>query len=380
MLGPLRLIAVLLAIELPDEFVFGVREAAWPVIRADFRLSYVAVGILLTAPSLIGAAVGPAFGLLADAGRRRLLLLSGGTVSASALVLAALARDFLPLLLGFVLLAPASGAFVGLAQAALMDLEPGRHEASMARWVLAGSIGVVLGPLSLAAALALGLGWRTCFVGLALLTALLVLAARALPSDGGAAGSFHRTLRGALQALKRPNVVRWLALLQLTDLLGDVFLGYLALYLVDVARVGPLEASIGVAVWSIAALVGDAALVWLLAHISGITCLRLTAVLVLAVFPGFLLLPGTAAKLVLLALLGVLRAGWYAITMGRLYAELPGASGTAVALADLSGLAGRLSPLIIGLLAQRLGLSSAIWLLLLAPLSLLIGLIGERRA
>jgi hypothetical protein len=49
-------------------------------------------------------------------------------------------------------------------------------------------------------------------------------------------------------------------------------------------------------------------------------------------------------KLVLVALLGILRAGWYAIPKARLFDELHGSSGIAVAVSDVAGLVGRRCP------------------------------------
>jgi FSR family fosmidomycin resistance protein-like MFS transporter len=66
--------------------------------------------------------------------------------------------------------------------------------------------------------------------------------------------------------------------------------------------------------------------------------------------------------------------------MGRLFSELPGASGTALALTNVGSLAAQLSPLLIGLLAERLGLGNAMWLMLAAPLALLIAVPWEGRA
>ena len=43
-----RFIIILLAIEFLDEFVFGAREAAWPLIRDELTLSYGQVGLLLS--------------------------------------------------------------------------------------------------------------------------------------------------------------------------------------------------------------------------------------------------------------------------------------------------------------------------------------------
>ena len=72
-----------------------------------------------------------------------------GRIAVLALIVAAIAPNFLVLLASFALLWPASGAFVGLSQASLMDTDPARHEHLMARWTLAGSVGVVAGPLLL---------------------------------------------------------------------------------------------------------------------------------------------------------------------------------------------------------------------------------------
>ncbi|MDQ5821876.1 MAG: MFS transporter, partial [Actinomycetota bacterium] len=138
-------------------------EAAWPLIRHDLGLSYTSVGLLLTIPGAVGAAVELAYGPISDAGGRRRLLLAGGLAFAAALLLAAAAGGFGAFLLALLLFSPASGAFVGLAQTALIDLEPERHEQAMARWNLAGSVGVAAGPLLLAATVALGGGWRMLF-------------------------------------------------------------------------------------------------------------------------------------------------------------------------------------------------------------------------
>jgi len=119
---------------------------------------------------------------------------------------------------------------------------------------------------------------------------------------------------------------------------------------------------------------GDVLLLRVLARVDGIRYLRVSAVLVTLVFPAFLLVHGTGAKLVLLALLGLLRAGWYAIPQGRLFTAMAGSSGTAIALSNVSGLIGHLAPLAVGALAERVGLAGAMWLLLLAPVALVLGL------
>jgi FSR family fosmidomycin resistance protein-like MFS transporter len=274
---------------------------------------------------------------------------------------------------------PASGAFVSLSQASLMDLQPQRHEVNMARWTLAGSVGAVLGPLVLTAALALGSGWRGVFVGLALLTLPLVVGARSVPPTPAVHESFKAALQGALEALRRWSVIRWLLVLEATDLMGDVLLGYLALYFVDVVGTSPIAAAAVIVVWTVAGLIGDALLLLVLARASGLSYLRVSAVLALFIFPAFLLVPAAAVKVGLLAVLAILHAGWYAIPQGRLFTELGDKTGTAVALSSLGTAAGSLLPLAIGMVAERAGLQGALWISMLAPLAILVLAKPERR-
>jgi FSR family fosmidomycin resistance protein-like MFS transporter len=256
-----------------------------------------------------------------------------------------------------------------------MDLVPAERERSMARWTLAGSLGYVGGPLLLAVALWLGLGWRPAIAGLALVAVPLVVAARRLPPHrpDGEAQSVRRGLVDAARALRQRDVVRQLALLEAADLLVDVFHGFLALYLVDVARLHPGAAALGVAVWTGAGLLGDALLLAVLRRVEGVRYLRWSAALALVAYPAFLLVSDPAAKLCLVAVLGLLNSGWYAIPKAGLYRALDGRSGTAVAVAGVGGFFGSGAPLALGLVAGAAGLGATMWILLLAPLALLLG-------
>ena len=172
--------------------------------------------------------------------------------------------------------------------------------------------------------------------------------------------------------------MRWLILLPFSDLMLDVLLGFLALYLVDVASLNINQAALGVAVWSGLGLLGDFLLIPLLEKVRGLDYLRLSVVLELLLFPAFLLVQSLIIKFILLGLLGLFNSGWYAILKGRLYSSMPGKSGTVMTLDNISGLFGKLMPFGIGLCAQFFGLQIAMWLLLLGPLALLVGL--PRRA
>lgn len=330
--------------------------------------------MLLAVPSLVGSALDPAIGVLGDTPRRRALIVAGSVGFAASAVLAAGATGFGVLLAALLLGNPSSGAFVSLAQATLMDDAPDARDRNMARWTVAGSVGYVAGPVLIAAGVATGLGWRGVLLLLALPAIPLGLAVRPAPAGGERAD-----WRGFLQALRDREVLRWLALLEAADLMLDVFHAFLALYAVDVAGLSPVAAALAVAVWTAAGFAGDVILLWALRRVDGSTYLRATAVGALVAYPAFLLVQSTGVKLVLLAALGLLNSGWYAIPKARLYASLPGRSGTAVAVGGAAGLVGSLAPAALGALAGAAGLQATMWLLLVAPVALLLGVRRARR-
>lgn len=378
------LVLIILLIEFMDEFVFGAREAAWPLIRDELGLTYLQIGVLLSAPNVVSSLIEPIIGVLGDVWKRRVLILGGGVVFGVTCVLVASSMSFWTLLLAFSLMYPASGAFVSLAQASLMDYEPDRHQQNMARWTFAGSVGVVAGPIALGAAVWLGLGWRGLFVVFGLLFfALVGLAARyplghrdpvSAPSAARPDVGFWQGMWDALGALRRRDVLRWLILLDFSDLMLDVLLGYLALYFVDVVGGTAVQAGIAVAVWSGVGLVGDFLMIPLLERVKGLAYLRWSVLTTLVLFPAFLLLPSLIGKIVLVGLIGLANAGWYSILQGKLYSAMPGQSGAVMTVSGVFGLVGQGLPFLIGAMAQYYGLNVAMWLLLLGPVVLIIGL------
>ena len=414
----LRLLAfplTLLAIEFLDELVYGAGQAAWPVIRDDLGLSYVQIGALLSLPGVVGSLIEPFIGIAGDIIRpggsspRRTLILGGGVAFTLALLLAAVSQGFISLMIAFIVFYPASGAFVSLSQAALMDADPTRHEQNMARWTFAGSLGVVAGPIILSVALVLGPGWRGLYLAFAILTVIMVIIAKRYPfTPGGRSVLDHEETQNpehnrppgpqvqdtdetpvvkdfksgfikALNALREKEILRWLVLLEFSDLMLDVLYGFLALYFVDVVGITATQAALAVSIWLVAGLVGDFLLIPLLERVGGLVYLRFSVIMELILFPAFLLVPTMWGKLILLGFLGLFNAGWYAVLKGRLYTAMPGQSGTVMAVTTVAGLIGSIIPLILGLVAQRYNIEAAMWILLLGPIALLIGIPKQNR-
>ena len=107
---------------------------------------------------------------------------------------------------------------------------------------------------------------------------------------------------------------------------------------------------------------------------NSIKFLRLTAAAQLIFFPIFLLIPGFLPKLAVIVLVNFCNTGWYSILQGRLYSALPGQSASLMAIGAVTTPIAKAFPLIIGFLADQFGLASAMWILLLGPIALLVGL------
>ncbi len=387
---------IYLLIEFLDELVFGVGEVAWPLLRDDLNLTYTQIGLLLSLPGIIAAFIEPFIGVLGDVWRRRVLILVGGLLFTISLFLTSASYSFLFLLFSFILFNPSSGAFVNLSQANLMDSDANRHEQNMARWTFAGSLGVLTGPLLLGLFVYLGLGWRGTYALLASLSTLCLLAAwKFLPPDKDSSPSFPSMnivfdgFRAAFSALKRKEVWRWLLLLEFADLMMDVLFSFLALYFVDVGLATQTQAGIAVTVWLAMGLITDFLFIPIVDRQKDtVQFLRRTAFVELIAFAGFLLIPGFIPKLIFVILVNLFNTGWYSILQGRLYSALPGQSASIMAIGVVTTPIAKTFPLAIGFLADQFGLGTAMWLLILGPLALLVGLpraesplpLGDREA
>jgi FSR family fosmidomycin resistance protein-like MFS transporter len=314
------------------------------------------------------------------------LIVAGGILFTLSLFMTSISYSFLLLLCSFILFAPSSGAFVSLSQANLMDSDTSRHEQNMARWTFAGSLGVLAGPLLLGVFVYFGLGWRGAYAALASFSTLCLFAAlRYLPPDPVLSPSFPSLrvvfdgFRAAFSALKRGEVWRWLLLLEFADLMMDVLFSYLALYFVDVVRATETQAGIAVTVWLAMGLVTDFLFIpFIDRQRDTLRFVRVTALMELLAFAIFLLIPGFLPKLIVVITVNLFNTGWYPILQGRLYSSLPGQSASLMAIGSVTAPFAKFFPFVIGFLADQVGLQTAMWLLIIGPIALLIGL--PRRA
>jgi len=380
--GTIALTVTFLLIECFDELHYGVEGSALPAIRTDFGLTYGQIGLLFGLPGIVGSIIEPIIMLLGDTHLRKGLIITGGL--ALVLSLGGIARTsaFPVLLAAMIINYPASGAFVSLAQASLMDLNPGRQPQAMARWTVAGSLGNLIGPLMLAAGFRREWGWRWAFMLLSLIALVLTilvavikdkkadLPARLTPALPGLESGLKQTLLNLREAASNRLLLRWVVLLQISDLMLDVFTGYAVLYFSDVVGFNPAQTSLILAVLMATNLAANLLLIPLLERVPGRTVVRTAARVAAIIYPAWLLVPTPAIKIGLLVLLRLSTIGWYQVLQAEAYASEPDRSGTVMAITSVGSMLGGGWVWLVGWLAGQAGLQTAMWLLLAGPLGL----------
>jgi FSR family fosmidomycin resistance protein-like MFS transporter len=365
-----------LLVEYFDELAFAIVAVAMPLLRDDLGLDYAQVGLLLGVPAVLAAVIEPPLLLLGDTPLRARLIVAGGLLLGLAFLLIAGAQSFGILLFALTVSYPASGAFVGLSQATMIERHPARESEMMARWTAAGTLGSLSGPALLGAIVAIGRSWRSPFVMVGATWLALAFLVRCRPSPPAAVTgrALFAELRGNLRAtIRLRRLWRWLLLLPLADLMLDVFFGYIALYLTDIVGLPPATAAVAVTLWLFGFLAGQFLLVRRRADLDPRNVIRWTAMATLALFPVWLAAPmGTGPRLVLLSILGLLAAPWYPLLQGEAFASAPGRAATVSALTSVTGTVGGVLAVFAGMAAVAWGLTAGLALLLLGPLALLL--------
>jgi FSR family fosmidomycin resistance protein-like MFS transporter len=173
-----------------------------PALQEEFRLSYLQLGLLTFATTVVSAVAQPLVGYAADrTRRRRLVLLLGFCLYPPALLLFAAAPSYLALCAAAALLGLAASAYHPQSTTLLLDRFRERRGAASGVHGMGNSVGFALAPL-LVGPLAARLGWRAAAALMAapavLGAALVLLAWRWVPEPAA------QVARGLRAGISRP--------------------------------------------------------------------------------------------------------------------------------------------------------------------------------
>lgn len=230
--------------------------AILPKIAGDFARSIETTGLLVTVFTLAYALSSPILTALAGNLERRRLLLTAMAVFAGANLFAALAPSFGVLMVARVLLAFAAGLYVPNANALASVVVPAAHRGRALAIVNGGlTVAVALG-VPLGAVVGNQFGWRTTFIGVALMAAL-ALAGLAIGLPKGVGASLTgTTLRQRLAVVRMPGVLPALLVTTLWAMGSYTLYTFIAPYLTAVTGLQGVAIASVLFVWGLGAAIG----------------------------------------------------------------------------------------------------------------------------
>jgi predicted MFS family arabinose efflux permease len=339
-------------------------------IRADLGLSYAQAGLLL-ALLPAGGVLGTVLMAAADFVSRRLLGAGGAFVFALCLLVFATTSSFVALAVASFLWGAASDAFVHSTQLALAELAGDELDATLARTNLLGSIGELLGPVALAIAAGVGVGWRPVFAvgGVLMLAYAAWLSTQPVPPPRPDCSTPWSVVRGVARDVR---VLRFAAIWALISVLEAPFFGFLIANLEETRHVSTATATallVSVVAGGMATYAALAALRRPLPErrrvVAGSLGLLVTTMVMVS-----------SPSIVMVAVAGV---GFGASTaliwvtlQAATYRLRPGQVGTTQAVISGLSTVGIVFPPLIGVAVDGLGVAAGIWLFVIAPVGILL--------
>lgn len=278
--------ATLLALAI-GAFGIGVTEFApmglLPVIASGLKVSIPQAGLLVTGYAL-GVLIGaPIFTLPTGKLNRKTLLLLLMLLFTIGNSLAAVASNYLVLLLARLITSFCHGAFFGVGSVVASSVVDEKRRAGAVAAMFSGLTIANIGGVPLAAWIGQHIGWRTAFGGIAAIGVIALIALQlALPSMPGRTDS---DLRAEVKVLGQPAMLMALATTALGSAAMFTVFTYIAPILQHVTHVSPMLLNAALVIYGVGLTIGN----WLGGRFSD-KALHSTLVVVLASLTALLLL------------------------------------------------------------------------------------------
>jgi predicted MFS family arabinose efflux permease len=373
---PHGLLASLLLVDLADEWFTFLPAGAMESIRADLGLSYAQAGLLL-ALLPAGGVLGVVLMAAADFVSRRALGAGGAFVFAVCMLVFATGRSFVALAIASFVWGASSDAFVHATQLALAELAGDELDGILARTNLLGSVGELLGPLTLAGAVGLGLGSRSVFAfgGVLMLAYAAWLTMQRLPPprpDGSTPWSVMRAVG------RDVRVWRLAAIWALSALLEMPYLGFLIATLEETRGVSAAVATLLVVSVFAGGIATYAALAVVSRQFSERSRFVVASIGLLVTTVLMLAAPWALAVSVVGIGFGAATALLWVALQSASFRLRPGQVGTTQAVISGLSTVRIVIPPLIGVAADRLGLGAAMWLFVLSPAAIVLLVLTDK--
>jgi predicted MFS family arabinose efflux permease len=353
------LVASLLLVRFFDETASYLPFAAVESIRREVDLTYAQAGVLLTLYAGIGLLATP-LGVVIDRVNRRALVAIGGAGYGGGLCLFAAAGDFWVLFSAVCLMGTAADLLVDAAEVSLVEIAGDNAEPALARANVFAAVGDLVGPLLLAGALWSGLGWRAAFwvAGAAMVAYGLTLATRPLPEP--VRRQEEVSVLAALLAVARDRRVIVAGLLVAVIVaFDDTFVGFALAYLMT-----DMNQTVATVATGAGMAGGVAGAMWATRTNGRRVSLRTCALVLAAGVFLLVLVPTVVTAVLAMAAIGAAVNLAWIILQARYMTLRPGEVGTTSAVAGVVSQVGVATPLVIGVLADRAGMTVAMCLYL----------------
>jgi predicted MFS family arabinose efflux permease len=366
------LLAVLLLIRFADEWFTFFPAGALESIRADLGLSYTQAGFFLTALGS-GGLIGHGFKVAADYVDRRRIATAGALVYGLCLVAIAAGHTYVVLIAAGFIWGAASDAFISGCEVTLIQIARGELVTALGRANAYGAIGDLLGPLTLAAAGALGVDWRTVFAfGGALMLGYAAWIFRQKFPPNERQPEAKAPLAAVVTIAKDRRIILLAVIEGLFGVLDEPFLGFTVAYLERVREIPASLATLIVGASLAAGLLG-----YLVApriadtYPARMLLLGSGAVLGLAV-TLIVVAPAVAVIVLAAVILGLAGATFYTVVQATYFALHPGQAGTTDAVISTISLAGVGFPTLVGAISDGFGLTVGLGTYAAVPLIMLV--------
>lgn len=384
--GPRNLLLFLFGVNLLNYVDRQILYAVFPPIQTALRLSDTQLGLLASAFMWVYLSTAPIFGLLADRGSRPRLLGLGVAVWSVATAFSGVVRSYAELIVGRAAVGIGEASYGSVAPAMLSDaFPPARRGRALAFFSMAIPVGSALGYL-LGGLFERALGWRAAFLIVGLPGLFLAWSLGRWPDPprgaldreaGPGAGPFPPRARDYLDLFRtRSYALNCLAMTAMTFAIGGLA-AWIPTYLVRVRGMGLAEANLvfglltllsGVGGTLVGGWLGDRLLprvptaYFLVSGVGLLLSVPCAAAVIQLQDRAWVLGAIFLAEILIFLNTGPLNAIIAAVSRAEVRATAYAAN-----IFVIHALGDAISPAIVGMLSDRVGLAAAFWI---APVAL----------